>query len=361
MTCSGLPVNLLAQLGVLRGDADRARVEVALAHHDAARRDERRGGEAELLGAEQRGEDDVAPGLELAVDLQAHAPAQAVHHEHLLRLGEAELPRRAGVLDRRERRGAGAAVVPADEDDVGVRLGDARGDGADARLGHQLHADARARVDVLQIEDELREILDRVDVVVRRRRDERHARRRVAHARDDRVDLVPGELSAFAGLGALGHLDLQLVGVDQVVRGHAEARRRDLLDRAAPRVAVRVAARSAPGPRRPRRCSTCRRCGSSRWRGSRAPLWRCCRTTSRRWRSACTIAARRLDLVERHRRARRARSPSSPRSVIGLLALLVDEPRVLLVARRVLEAHRLLQRGDGLRVPQVPLAGRARQ
>ena len=58
------------------------------------RRDERRGGEAELLGAEQRGEGDVAPGLELAVGLQTRAAAQVVHHEHLLRLGEAELPRR---------------------------------------------------------------------------------------------------------------------------------------------------------------------------------------------------------------------------------------------------------------------------
>ena len=97
------------------------------------------------------------------------------------------------------------------------------------------------RVDVLQIEDELREIFDRVDVVVRRRRDERHARRRVAHARDDRVDLVPGELPAFAGLGALRHLDLQLVGVDEVVRGDAEARRGDLLDRRCAGVAVGVA------------------------------------------------------------------------------------------------------------------------
>ena len=55
-TCSGLPVELLAQLRILRGDADRAGVQVADAHHDAADRDERRGGEAEFLGAEQRGD-----------------------------------------------------------------------------------------------------------------------------------------------------------------------------------------------------------------------------------------------------------------------------------------------------------------
>ena len=45
------------------------------------------------------------------------------------------------------------------------------------------------------------------------------------------VDLVAGQLAALAGLGALRHLDLQLVGVDQVLAGHAEAARGDLLDR----------------------------------------------------------------------------------------------------------------------------------
>ena len=110
-TNSGLPRELLAQLRVLRRDADRARVEVADAHHDAAAHDERRGGEAELLGAEQRRDDDVAARLQLAVDLHDDAVAQAVQQQRLLRLGQTELPRRARVLDRREPRRAGAAVV----------------------------------------------------------------------------------------------------------------------------------------------------------------------------------------------------------------------------------------------------------
>ena len=197
--------------------------------------------------------------------------AEPVQYEDLLRLGEPDLPRRARVLDRRQRRRARPAVVTGDEDHVGVRLRDARRDGADAALAHELHADARLRVHVLQIEDELREILDRIDVVVRRRRDERHARRRVTDAGDFARHFVPGELAALAGLRALRHLDLQLVGVDEVVRRHAEARARDLLDRAPLRVAVRERARSARRPRPLRRCSTCRRCGSSRPRGSRAP------------------------------------------------------------------------------------------
>jgi hypothetical protein len=49
---------------------------MALAHHDAAGRDQRRGGEAELVGAEQRADRDVAAGAQAAVDLHGDAAAQ---------------------------------------------------------------------------------------------------------------------------------------------------------------------------------------------------------------------------------------------------------------------------------------------
>ena len=119
----GLAVEALAQHRVLRGDADRAGVQMALAHHDAAGRDQRRGGEAELVGAEQRADDDVAAGADAAVDLHRDAPAQAVEHQRLLRLGKADLPRAAGMLDRGQRRGAGAALEAGDGDVIGARLG----------------------------------------------------------------------------------------------------------------------------------------------------------------------------------------------------------------------------------------------
>src|SRR3989442_578753 len=89
--------------------------------------------------------------------------------------------------------------------------------------------------------DELLEILDRVDVVMRRRRDEPHPWHGEPHFGDPGIDLVAGQLPALAGLGALGHLDLKVVRVDQVLAGHAEARGGDLLDRAPPPVAIRVA------------------------------------------------------------------------------------------------------------------------
>ena len=240
MTCSGWPVKLLAQLRILRRDAHRTSVQVALAHHDAAHGDQRRGGEAELLRAQQRGDDHVAAGLQLAVGLHADAAAQIVHHQHLLRFGEPQFPRNAGMLDRTERRCAGAAAVAADQHHIGMRLGDARGDRAHADFGHQLHRNARLRIDVLQVVDQLRQIFDRINIVVRRRRNQAHAGNRVPHARDDLIHFVAGKLAALAGLRALRHLDLQLVRVHQVVGGHAEAAGGHLLDRAAAQIAVGI-------------------------------------------------------------------------------------------------------------------------
>jgi hypothetical protein len=238
----GRALEALAQNRVLRGDAHRAGVQVALAHHDAASGDQRRGREAELVGAEQRADDHVAAGAQAAVDLQRDARAQPFSTSVWWVSARPISQGLPACLMRGQRRGAGAAVIAGDGDVVGARLGDAGGHRADAHFGHQLDRDVGRRVDVLQVVDQLRQILDRVDVVVRRRRDQANARGRVAHLGDRRVDLVAGQLTAFAGLCALRHLDLDHVGVDQIFGGHAEAARGDLLDGRALRVHRRPAA-----------------------------------------------------------------------------------------------------------------------
>ena len=196
----GLALELLAQHRILRGHAHRAGVQVALAHHDAAFDDQRRGGEAEFVGAQQRADDHVAAGLHLAVGLHADAAAQAIQHQRLLRLGQAQFPGRADVLDGRHRRGARAAVMAGDHDVVGLGLSHASGHRAHAHFRHQLDRDRGLGVDVLQVVDQLGQVLDRVDVVVRRGRDQAHARHRVAQLGDVFRDLVAGQLAASPGL-----------------------------------------------------------------------------------------------------------------------------------------------------------------
>src|ERR1700675_394049 len=81
-----LSLKLLAQHGILRGNAHRASVEMALAHHDAAHRNQRGGGKTEFFCAEQCGDHYIAPSLQLPVRLHTDSTAQIVQQEHLLRL-----------------------------------------------------------------------------------------------------------------------------------------------------------------------------------------------------------------------------------------------------------------------------------
>ena len=228
------------QLGVLGGHPHRAGVEVAHPHHHAAHDHQRGGGEAELLGPQQGGHHHVPAGLELAVDLDGDPVPQVVEHQRLLGLGQPQLPGHPGVLDGGERRGPGAAVVAGDQHHVGPGLRHPGRHRAHPHLGHQLHVDAGGRVGVLEVVDELGQVLDGVDVVVGRGRDQPHAGGGVAGLGDPGVHLVARELAPLPRLGPLGHLDLDVVRADQVFAGHPEAGAGRLLDRAAAGVAVGV-------------------------------------------------------------------------------------------------------------------------
>mmetsp|Transcript_31062 Transcript_31062/g.56347 ORF Transcript_31062/g.56347 Transcript_31062/m.56347 type:complete len:301 (+) Transcript_31062:1051-1953(+) len=221
---------LLPQLLVLCGNSHRTGVQMAFAHHDASQGDEWAGGETVFFGTEEAGDRYIAPGLELSVGLEFDPIAQSIKNESLLRFREAELPGKTGALDSRPCRGAGASVVTTDGDVIGKRLGHAGGDDTDANFRNELHRDFAGGLRVLQIVDELREILDGVNIVVWRGGDETHTRRRVAGSGNVFRNFEPRKLSSFPWLGTLSHLDLDLVAVRQIVTCHAKTSRCDLLD-----------------------------------------------------------------------------------------------------------------------------------
>ena len=60
-----------------------------------------------------------------------------------------------------------------------MRFRDAGGDRADADFRNELHADARVVIRVLQVVNQLGQIFDRINVVMRRRRNQADAGRRM--------------------------------------------------------------------------------------------------------------------------------------------------------------------------------------
>src|SRR5258705_7948779 len=130
-----------------------------------------------------------------------------------------------------------------------MRLGHARRDSADTDGADQLDVDSGVRVGVLQVVDELREIFDRIDVVMRRRAYEPHAGCGVPGLGDVRIHLETRKLSALTGFGALSHLDLDVGGGHQVVAGDTEAAGGDLFHGAAAFRVVEAAAIPPPPAR----------------------------------------------------------------------------------------------------------------
>ena len=199
-----------------------------------ADRDERRRPERELLRPEERGDEQVATRLQAAIGPKRHAVAEIVPQQHLVDLGQPELPWRADVLDRRQRGRPGPAGVSGEVDIRGAGLRDAGRDGPDPTRRHELHADPSSRIDGAQVGDELGKVLDRVDVVVRRRADVALPGLAATQGGDVGRRLATRQLTALTRLRPLGDLDLELIGAGEIRGGDAEPCRRDLLDPGVP-------------------------------------------------------------------------------------------------------------------------------
>ena len=114
-------------------------------------------------------------------------------------LGDAQLPRQASVLDGSARCCTGAAVVAGHQNDLCAALGNTGRNGANAGLTDQLDIDVGAAVGVLQVVDQLCKVLDGVDIVVRRGRDQPTPVVLVAGLASPRIYFAPGRLPPSPG------------------------------------------------------------------------------------------------------------------------------------------------------------------
>src|SRR5439155_18758895 len=103
-------------------------------------------------------------------------------------------------------------------------------DKSDSGVVEELYANVRARSDGTEVVNKLREVLNTVNVVMRRRRNQRRAWRGMPDARDVFADFLRRQLAAFAWFRTLRHFDFEFFGVDEIVVVAAEASGADLLN-----------------------------------------------------------------------------------------------------------------------------------
>lgn len=118
-------------------------------HHDATHGHQRRRGETVLLGSQQGRDHHVAARFHLSIRFDDDTAAQVVEQQSLMRFRQPQFPRHPGVLDTPHGRRPGAAIVAANQDNVGVPLGHSGSNRAHADLRHQFDADPGLRIGVL--------------------------------------------------------------------------------------------------------------------------------------------------------------------------------------------------------------------
>ena len=227
-------VRIASELGtqvfILRTHANRAGVRLTLTDHNATHRNQGSGADAIFLSTHHRSHHNVTARAQTSIGAQSNPVTQLVHRQNLMRLGQAHFPRQASIFDRRGRGRTGTAIMTRNQDHVSLGLGHTSSNRANTRRRHQLDSHLTARVDLLKIIDQLRQILDGIDVVMGRRRNQRHTLGRMAQTGNQVGDLHAGQLSTLTGLGALRNLDFQLFTLVQILGSHTKPARGDLLD-----------------------------------------------------------------------------------------------------------------------------------
>ena len=74
------------------------------------------------------------------------------------------------MFDRTQGRGPRTAIVTGNLNHVGIGFGNPSGDRPDANGRDQLHRHFCLGIDLMEVENQLCQILDRINIVVRRRR-----------------------------------------------------------------------------------------------------------------------------------------------------------------------------------------------
>lgn len=138
------------QFFILGADAYGAGIPVADPVHLAAQGDEGAGAEAEALCPQKGRHGHVPAGEKFSVRFQLYPVPELVQQEHLLHFGQSDFPGKAGMAHAGSGGGAGAAVIAADGDAVGLGLHHAGSNGAYAAAGSEFHIDFRLRIGIFK-------------------------------------------------------------------------------------------------------------------------------------------------------------------------------------------------------------------
>mmetsp|Transcript_13155 Transcript_13155/g.18842 ORF Transcript_13155/g.18842 Transcript_13155/m.18842 type:complete len:210 (+) Transcript_13155:1432-2061(+) len=161
-----LACKLLPQFFILSGNSDRTCIQVTLSHHDTSHRNQRPSSKAKFFCTQKTRNDDITTSLELTVGLEFDSVAQSVENEGLLCFCKAEFPRKSSAFQSSPCGSTGSSVMTTDSDMISNSLGNSSSYNSHTDLGNQFHGNFSSWLGILQIMDKLRQIFDRVNIMM---------------------------------------------------------------------------------------------------------------------------------------------------------------------------------------------------
>ena len=230
----------LTKFRILGSHTNRAGIQIADSHHHAAHGYKGSSCKTEFLCTEKCCDSNVTAAHQLTVCLDTYTVTKSVHDQCLMCLCKSQLPRKSCIVDGASRCRSGTSVVSGDQNGLCSGFCNTGSDRTDTSLGNQFYGNICILVCIFQVIDQLCQILDGVDIVVWRRRDQADSRCGMTGFCNPRINLLCWKMSAFTRLCTLCHLDLDLSCRYQVTAGNTETSAGYLFDR---RAAVIVCSR----------------------------------------------------------------------------------------------------------------------
>ena len=170
-----LSSEILTKLRILGSHTHRTCVQIADSHHDTSHGYQGCCRKAEFLCTKDRCDSYVTAAHQLTVCLDPYLITKSVHDQRLVCLCKSKLPGKSCIVNGVPRCRTGTAVITGDQDNLCTGLCNTGCNSTNTSLRNQLDTDPCLLVGILQIINQLCQILDRINIVMRRWGDQTYA------------------------------------------------------------------------------------------------------------------------------------------------------------------------------------------
>lgn len=205
-------------------------VKMEIENNDEERRNKRRGREKEIVRKEKREDEKVEKGEKEEIEMKRKEGEKKVKKKSMVGLGKEDLKRGKGVIKRGERWRESEEIIERKGDMVGERIGEKGWKSEKEKLRKKIERNIGWRIEVFKVVDEMRKILNRVDVMVRRRRNEEKKRSGVEGIGDGRIEIVKRKMEELEGIWEMRKIDMDKIGIEEILSSKKEKERGKMID-----------------------------------------------------------------------------------------------------------------------------------